>query len=125
MRKTSLLFLIILVEGYVVLACELLAIRQLIPFVGSGTEVIAIIISAVLLPLAIGYHRGGQAFASQYRTRRKQGKTPLTVRRLLLKNILSALFLLAFGLSYPFLELFFGTLTVAGFTNRIVQRCHW
>jgi hypothetical protein len=38
MSKTRLFFLVILIEGYVVLACELLAIRQLIPFVGSGTE---------------------------------------------------------------------------------------
>lgn len=66
MNKTQLLFLVILIEGYVVLATELLAIRTLIPFIGSGTETISIIISAVLLPLAFGYHVGGNAFKKTY-----------------------------------------------------------
>ena len=116
-----LLFTIILLEGYVVLASELLAIRQLVPFVGSGTEVVAIIISAVLLPLAVGYHHGGAAYRRQYRAARASGKKPLSVRRLLLKNVLSAMFVLAFGLSYPFLELFFGSLAQMSITHRVAQ----
>jgi len=72
MNKNQLLFLTILLEGYVVLASELIAIRTLVPFVGSGTEVIAIVISAVLLPLAVGYHIGGQRFQAE--KRKNKGK---------------------------------------------------
>ncbi len=107
MRKSHLLLLIILIEGYVVLASELLAIRELIPFVGSGTEIVSIIISAVLLPLALGYHVGGQ--------QRKN------MRNCLIRNILIALIIFSFGLSYFFLEFFFHGLIHIGITHRILQ----
>src|SRR5690349_17072533 len=49
------------IEGYVVLAVELLAIRQLTPYVGNATDTVAIVIAAVLLPLAFGYDAGGRS----------------------------------------------------------------
>lgn len=119
-RKTLLLFLVIFVEGYVVLACELLAIRQLIPFVGSGTENISIVISAVLLPLAIGYHFGGSAFKRQY-AKFKKGKKYLSVRKMLLRNIISALCILSLGLTLPFMEIFFALLGGLGIHHRLPQ----
>lgn len=120
MKKTLLLFFVILIEGYVVLACELLAIRQLIPFVGSGTDVISIIISAVLLPLAIGYHFGGQAFRNNWQSARRRGKKPLSIRALLLRNILSALVILTLGLSYPLMQVYFGVMSAMGM-HRLTQ----
>ena len=122
MRKTRLLFAVILIEGYVVLACELLAIRQLIPFVGSGTEIIAIIISGVLLPLAFGYHFGGIAYKRAYAKAVRQGKRPPSIRRILLKNILIALAFLSLGLSYLFLSAYFRFLDYAGIDQRLLQR---
>ncbi len=118
--KNQLLFLTILLEGYVVLATELLAIRLLIPFVGSGTEVIAIIISCVLLPLAIGYHVGGQRYAKE-RKRSRSAKQPVTIRTILLKNLFTSLIILGFGLSYVFLELFFALLAGLGITHHITK----
>ncbi|MDG1285940.1 MAG: fused MFS/spermidine synthase [Rickettsiales bacterium] len=118
MNKNQLLFLTILLEGYVVLACELIAIRTLVPFVGSGTEVIAIVISAVLLPLAVGYHAGGQRFQAEQRKRK--GKV-VSIRKILLKNLLSAMIPLAFGLSYLCQELFFGLLNGLGIIHHIPQ----
>ncbi|MGE3622351.1 MAG: fused MFS/spermidine synthase [Bdellovibrionales bacterium] len=117
MTKTWLLFLVILVEGYVVLAVELLAIRQLLPFAGSGVEVVAIVISGVLLPLAIGYHYGGTAYRRVSRRRKRW----LSVRRLLLGNLVLSLLVLTFGLSYPILEDFFRTLETYGVTHRLSQ----
>lgn len=136
MTKKHLLYYIILVEGYTVLACELLAIRGLIPFVGSGTEVIAITISAVLLPLAIGYHVGGRAYGRAWK--RYQNNSPLpnpppqggrgfinrrlpSIRKILLKNVISALGIFALGLSYLFMEFFFGVMTASGITGRLAQ----
>lgn len=58
--KALTLFTIIVLEGYVVLSSELLAIRQTIPFAGSGTDTISIIIAAVLMPLAFGYYAAGR-----------------------------------------------------------------
>ena len=51
----------IALEGYVVLAVELLAIRQLTPYVGNAIDTVAIVIAAVLLPLAFGYEAGGRS----------------------------------------------------------------
>ena len=121
MTKTHLLFLIILIEGYVVLAVELLAIRQLLPFVGSGVEVVAIVISGVLLPLALGYHYGGTVYRSSFARAKLQGYRSPSIRRILLRNLLIALFILAFGLSYIFLELFFIFLTGLGIRHRLLQ----
>lgn len=121
MTKGALLFLIIFIEGYVVLACELLAIRQLIPFVGSGTETISLVISAVLLPLAVGYHQGGLAWRRQYRRARSNGKRVFSVRQLLLRNIVGALLVLTLGLSSGFMEILFGAMTVAGIGHRLPQ----
>ncbi len=109
--KLALLFFIIFIEGYVVLSCELLTIRELIPFVGSGTDTVSIIISAVLMPLAVGYHRGGQALK----------RTKRSARSILLKNILYALAILGIGLSYPFMNAFFTLLTAAGVSHRLAQ----
>ena len=50
----NILLAAIAIEGYVVLAVELLAIRQLTPYVGNATDTVAIVIAAVLLPLAFG-----------------------------------------------------------------------
>lgn len=123
--KTQLLFLIILIEGYVVLASELLAIRQLIPFVGSGTDTISIIISAVLMPLAIGYHAGGTAYARHFRKHRQRMNARVrrlhSIRSLLLGNLLTALVILSLGLSYVMLELIFGLMSAAGLTSRLLQ----
>ncbi len=121
MSKRQLLFYIILVEGYTVLAAELLAIRGLVPFVGSGTEVVALVISAVLLPLAVGYHHGGQAYATAFRRARRRGQRRPTVRGLLLKNVLTALPVLALGLSYLFMEFFFGMLIRLGVLNPLLH----
>ncbi len=105
------LLLIVFCEGYVVLSAELLAIRQLIPFVGSGTETVSIIIGTTLLMLAIGYYYGGQ----------KTIKDHGSLRVLLLRNAVIALGFFSIGLSYAFLELFFAGLRELGITNTVLQ----
>lgn len=121
-NRTVLLFFIIFLEGYVVLATELLSIRLLIPFVGSGTEVIAIIISAVLLPLAFGYHWGGN-FAE--RQRRRLLRNPLryrtTIRRKMIENLMVSLVVLTFGLSYIVHEMLFGMLHALHIQSIVLQ----
>lgn len=106
-RKLLLLFFIIFLEGYVVLSAELLAIRQTLPFVGSGTDTVSIIIAAILMPLAFGYYAGGQ-----YRGR---------IRHKLVRNLLIAGAFLTIGLSYLVLTSFFGALTEGlGWKNRLL-----
>ena len=110
-RLTLLLFFTILIEGYVVLSSELIAIRQTMPFVGSGTETVAIIISAVLLPLAFGYYIGGKAY----------NKNTFSIRKRLVRNITIATLFLTIGLSYLLIEGFFNLLNAANITHRIAQ----
>ena len=93
-RINLLLFFIIFLEGYIVLSTELLAIRSIIPFVGGATDTVSIIIAAVLMPLAFGYYAGGLA------------RPPL--RRRLAFNLTVSAVILTIGLSYIFINQFFG-----------------
>lgn len=111
MNKIFFLFLIIFLEGYVVLSAELLAIRQTVPYIGSGTDTVSIIIAAVLMPLAFGYYAGGQ-----YK-KRKSG----SVRSKLLKNIFIATIFFIIGLSHVLIATFFETLSDLGITDRLGQ----
>jgi hypothetical protein len=53
MVPSPLLLSAIEIEGYAVLAVELLATRQLTPYGGNATDIVAIVIVADLLPLAL------------------------------------------------------------------------
>ena len=114
MARTLILFLIIFIEGYIVLSTELLAIRLLVPFTGSGTDTISIIIAAVLMPLAFGYYTGGK-----FKTRENSTYIK-TVRNKLLLNLMLASLFLTFALSYPFLVIFFDFLYDLEITNRLI-----
>ncbi len=105
------LLLIVFLEGFAVLAAELLAIRQIIPRTGSGTDTVSIIIAAVLLPLAVGNYRGGQFSAAKSRFFR-------SVRAKLLFNVIVAMVFLTLGLSFVTMQAFFQELTFRGITNR-------
>jgi predicted membrane-bound spermidine synthase len=111
--RSPLLLGAIAIEGYVVLAVELIAIRQLTPYVGNATDTVAIVIAAVLLPLAFGYEAGGRAgFALG---------DEAGVRRQLTRNLLLSTLILSFGLSHPYLVAFFQALDEAGLTHRLIQ----
>lgn len=101
MMRLTVIFLIIFLEGYAVLSTELLAIRQLIPFTGNGTDTVSVIIAAVLMPLAFGYFAGGNF--------RPGGEKRETVRRRLLRNLPVAAVILALGLSHSVIELVLDT----------------
>ncbi len=105
---TSLLYSLILLEGYCVLAAELLAIRQTVPYVGSGTDTVAIIIAAVLMPLAAGYHAGGQFLRTG------------SVRTRILRNLWIAGLILLLGLSTWTIALYFVALVGAGIYHRLI-----
>lgn len=109
------LFAVIIIEGYVVLSSELLAIRVTIPFIGSGTDIVSIIIAAILLPLSFGYYYGGQF--KPYRNRK--GKI-VSVRDKLATNILAATCFLVFGLSYSALIHVMDALIGHGLSNRLL-----
>lgn len=115
LNHVFLLYVIILIEGYVVLSAELLAMRQTIAYVGSGTDTVSIIIAAVLMPLAFGYQHGG---------RFKQGvyfDKYVTIRKKLISNILIASMILLPGMCYLSIMFFFVGLDNLGLTDRILQ----
>lgn len=111
MKKIFALYFIIFLEGYIVLSSELLAMRQIIPFVGNGTDTVAIIIAAVLLPLAVGYYIG-----SKYSQRQN-----FKIREKLLNNILIASLFLVPGISYFVMSWFFELLSDIGLSNRLIS----
>lgn len=87
------LYLIVLLEGFVTISLEILTIRQLIPVVGNSVVVTSLIIGVFLLFLAEGYRKGG-TYKNNYTS-------------ILQKNFLLAAFGLGIGLSYAFIEIFF------------------
>ena len=62
-----LLFTIVFIEGYCSLGAEIIALRRLIPHVGSSIVVTAPTIGLFLLALALGYHSGSRV-ADNYRS---------------------------------------------------------
>ena len=115
-KQTLILFIIIIIEGYVVLATELLAIRQTIPYIGSGTDTIAVIIASILMPLAFGYQSGGR-----YKPRKIFGHY-ISVRTKLIYNICIAATILFIGMSYLFMHGFFRYMEVElEISNPIMQ----
>ena len=113
LKRTLLLFAVIIIEGYIVLATELLAIRETVPYVGSGTDTVSIIIAAVLMPLAFGYYKGGH-----FKPYRWRGRL-VGVRERLILNIIISMVILILGLSYAFMNVFFLTLIGMGFRHRL------
>jgi predicted membrane-bound spermidine synthase len=61
-----LLFTIVFIEGYCSLGAEIIALRRLIPHIGSSIVVTAPTIGFFLLALALGYHSGSRV-ATNYR----------------------------------------------------------
>jgi spermidine synthase len=108
------LFAVILLEGYVVLSSELIAMRLTLPFIGSGTDTVSIIIAAVLMPLAFGYQSGGR-----FKPHIRNGKY-FGVRDKLISNMIISSVILLFGLSYYSLNIFFLMLMEAGVTHRLL-----
>lgn len=90
---TYLLLSIIICEGFVSVSVEILAMRQLIPFVGSSVIVTSLIIGIFLLFLAVGYWRGGTYKSDFYQTLRR--------------NFIYGSIFIGIGLSYVFAEYFF------------------
>lgn len=113
-NRSSLLAFVLLtlvfIEGYIVLAYELIALRLVVPYAGSGANSSSIIIAAVLLPLALGYQSGG-LFKNKTRTFRQK----------LLLNFSLALPFLVLGASYLFLDIFFKALITIGIHNPLMQ----
>lgn len=101
-----LLFLIILIEGFVSVALEILTIRQLIPFVGNSVIVTSLIIGIFLLFLAIGYWRGGKYTTNFY--------------TILKRNFIWASVFIGIGLSYLFLSTFYGFILTYIIRNLLV-----
>lgn len=87
------ILLVILIEGFVTIAVEMLTIRQLITVVGNSVIITSLIIGVFLLFLAIGYYRGGQ-YTANY-------------QHILKRNFTWSSVLLGVGISYTFIQLFF------------------
>ena len=61
------LFAVVFIEGYCSLGAEIIALRRLIPHIGSSILVTAPTIGLFLLALALGYHSGSRV-AADYRS---------------------------------------------------------
>jgi spermidine synthase len=87
---TPLVLFIILIEGFITIAVEMLTIRQLITVVGNSVVITSLIIGIFLLFLALGYYRGGRYTKHYFQVLRN--------------NFTWAALLLGIGLSYAFIQ---------------------
>ena len=67
-----LIYLIVFIEGFCSLGAEIIALRRLVPHVGSAIVVTAPTIGFFLLALALGYAAGGRVTEDHRRLRRAQ-----------------------------------------------------
>jgi spermidine synthase len=119
LNQIFLLYVVILIEGYVVLSSELIAMRQTIAYVGSGTDTVSIIIAAVLMPLALGYHSGGR-FKQGKLLFRKLGPY-MSIRKKLIFNVLVGGIILLPGMSFITIRYFFMFMDTLDISHRIFQ----
>ncbi|QDP71929.1 methyltransferase domain-containing protein [Legionella israelensis] len=87
------LFFILLIEGFVTISVEILAIRQLMPFYGSNIIITSMVIGIFLLFLAIGYWRGGTHHDHFFKK--------------ISRNFSFSLVWVGFGLSYSFVAWYY------------------
>lgn len=114
-KLTIILFIIIFLEGYIVLASEILAIRQVTTYVGSGADTVSIIIAAVLMPLAFGYYVGGN-----FKPRLGGNGKWISVRSKLISNVVIAACFLIPALGTLAIDFFFSMLFQVGISDRIL-----
>lgn len=84
---------VLLIEGYVSVSLQMIALRQVVPFVGSSIAVTSIVITTFLLALAFGYRSGG---------RRSRQVAARVVRNLLWSGLLMSV-----GLSIAIVSAYF------------------
>ena len=92
----SLLFAVVFIEGFCSLGAEVIALRQIIPHMGSSIVVTAPTIGFFLLALALGYHAGARV---------EEDYCALVAR-----NFLAAALLVGIGLAGLGVDLFFAAL---------------
>lgn len=98
--------LLIFIEGFVSISIEILAIRQVIPFVGNTIVITTTVIAFFLLALALGYMRGGQREGAGLRQ--------------MVNNFVIASFIAGIGLSYVFVEAMFTGLETLGLPGYVI-----
>lgn len=104
------LFLIILISGYASLALELIAMRQVVPYIGNDTIISSIIIGIILVSLSLGYYTSGSIKISKQ-----------SIRDKIMRNFIISLFFIFLGTSYVFVGYYFSLFVYFGIINRIVQ----
>ena len=109
-KKSIFLFIIILISGYASLALELLAIRQLVPYLGSDTIITSIVIGIVLIFLSIGYYRSGKINIKKS-----------SIRDKIVNNFVIATCFIFISTTYVFLDNYFKFFEFIGITNRILK----
>lgn len=104
------LLLAIFIGGYVSLSLEIIAMRQLMSFVGSTAITASIVIGVFLAFLSIGYYQGS---VSKISTRR--------LKDILWQGFTVIAALIIFATSYPLLDAYFSFLTKIGIRSNILQ----
>ena len=104
-----LLYLIVFIEGFCSLGAEVIALRRLVPHVGSSIVVTAPTIGFFLLALALGYASGAKV---------SERFTAVVARNFLISALLAGIGLARLNLASGWHHLVAGTMRRASLTSR-------
>lgn len=105
-RTKTVFFLLIFIAGYINLSLELIAMRQLTPFVGGNAVISSIIIGIFLICLTLGYYTGSKISLTQKK-----------LRKIISYGLLTAAAMIVLGSSYILMDGFMAFFERFGLSN--------
>jgi spermidine synthase len=109
MLRSTLPSAILFIIGYAMAACALITVRNLIGYVGNGTDIVLILGVGLLGSFLLGLNAGGRSTLATRSTRRR-----------VIRNLTATLLLLGLSLSVIVLDAFFLSFAEIGFMNRLL-----
>ncbi len=110
LKFRSLLLFLIFAAGYAGMSLELIVLRQLSNFVGSGTIPTSVVIGTVLAFMSVGYYRGSVLKTAD-----------VSLRRMICLDFFMIAVMVLMSGSYLFVTFYFEAMKVAGITSHIAQ----
>ena len=109
MLRSTLPSAVLFIIGYAMAACALITVRNLIGYVGNGTDIVSLLTAGLLIALLLGLNAGGRTALVVTSTRRR-----------VIRNLTASLLLLGLSLSVIVLDAFFMGFAEIGLKNRLI-----
>lgn len=109
MLRSTLPSALLFIIGYALVAGGMIAVRNLIGYVGNGTDIVSLVLASLMVAFVLGINAGTRITAGS-----------LSIRQRVIRNLMAALFLFGFSLSVVIDDAFFLGLIDIGIINRLI-----